>query len=100
MARLLIAWSRPRHVDALSWARQQLAPLRGLPEVRSISLARVYPASQHSRSCEWLCELFLHEGADAGTCVDRPECSDWIRDMHLLGLRPRVALIDDDEVVG
>jgi hypothetical protein len=99
VARLVITWSRPRHVDALAWARQELVPLVQAPEVRTISLARVRPASSHSRDCEWLCEVFLNDGADGAACVDRPEFADWIRDLHLLGLHPRVALVDDGETV-
>jgi hypothetical protein len=47
-----------------------------------------------------VCELQLSSGADAGACVEHPACSEWLRDLRLLGMRPRVAVLDAAEAIG
>ena len=42
---------------------------------------------------DWVCELHLLDGADAGDCLKHPACAEWLGDLRLLGMRPMVAVL-------
>ena len=92
VARLLIAWSRPRHVDALSWAARRswhrCWSCRRCDRSHSRACIRASPARPAATGLRTV----PPRGRRRRDLVDEPVCSDWIRDMYLLGLRPRVVL--------
>lgn len=90
--RLLVLWSRPRHVtseEAERWARAEIRALLRADEVRSAQLTRVESASaRHGAEWSWLLELEV--AGPVTEFVKRRPCADWLGDMRLLGMQPRV----------
>ena len=92
--RLLVLWTRPRHVsseEAERWARAEILGLLRADGVQSAQLTRIASASaRHGAEWSWLLEL---EVADpVPEFVKRRPCADWLGDMRLLGMQPRVML--------
>ena len=89
--RLLVLWSRPRHVsseEAERWARAEIVALLRADDVESAQLTRIASASaRHGGEWSWLLEL---EVAGPTQFVKRRPCADWLGDMRLLGMQPRV----------
>jgi hypothetical protein len=92
MPRLLVLWSRPRHVtseEAERWARAEIRSLLRADEVRSAELTRLESASaRHGAEWSWLLELEV--AGPATQFVKRRPCAEWLGDMRLLGMQPRV----------
>jgi hypothetical protein len=90
--RLLVLWSRPRHVsseEAERWARAEILQLLRADDVRSAQLTRIASASvRHGSEWSWLLELEVADPVDQ--FVKRRPCADWLGDMRLLGMQPRV----------
>jgi hypothetical protein len=92
MPRLLVLWSRPRHVtgeEAERWARAEIRGLLLADDVQSAQLTRLESATaRHGADWSWLLELDV---ADPVTeFVKRRPCAEWLGDMRLLGMQPRV----------
>ena len=101
VTRVLMAWNRPHHLsgaEAESWTLTEVRRLRTIPVVERISLTPV-AATHHGRPWDWVCELHLLDGADAGDCLKHPACAEWLGDLHLLGMRPKVAVLEATEAV-
>ena len=90
--RLLVLWSRPRHVtseEAERWARAEIRALLGAEDVESARLTRIESASvRHGADWSWLLELEV--AGPTSQFVKRRPCADWLGDMRLLGMQPRV----------
>jgi hypothetical protein len=75
--RLLVLWSRPRHVSS-----------------EEAQLTRIASASvRHGSEWSWLLELEVADPVDQ--FVKRRPCADWLGDMRLLGMQPRVMVAAD-----
>ena len=95
--RLLVLWSRPRHVtseEAERWARAEILALLRADDVQSAQLTRIESATaRHGADWSWLLEL---EVADpVSQFVNRRPCADWLGDMRLLGMQPSVVVAAD-----
>jgi hypothetical protein len=103
MARLLVAWRRPRHLsdeEARAWVRAESGRLLELPAVTRLELTELGPASaRHGLPCDWLLDVHLTSGSDGASCVDEPLFAGWLRDLHLLGMRPIVLLAERTTVL-
>jgi hypothetical protein len=90
--RLLVLWSRPRHVsseEAERWARAEILALLRADDVQSAQLTRVASASaRHGAEWSWLLELDV--AGPVTQFVKRRPCAEWLGDMRLLGMQPRV----------
>ena len=90
--RLLVLWSRPRHVsseEAERWARAEILALLRADDVQSAQLTRVASASaRHGAEWSWLLELDV--AGPVTQFVQRRPCAEWLGDMRLLGMQPRV----------
>jgi hypothetical protein len=95
--RLLVLWSRPRHVtseEAERWARPEILALLRLDDVQSAQLTRIASASaRHGAEWSWLLELEV--AGPVFEFVKRRPCADWLGDMRLLGMQPRVMVAAD-----
>jgi hypothetical protein len=100
--RLLVLWSRPRHVtseEAERWARAEIGALLRSDDVRSAELTRLESASaRHGADWSWLLELEV-AGPVPRFVTDGP-CADWLGDMRLLGMQPRVMVAADSVELG
>jgi hypothetical protein len=89
--RLVILWTRPHHLsraEAETWVRDRVPELGArVTEVRSA--ADTHPAAWH-----WMLELDVPDDAAAGRSLQRGPIADWVGDLHLLGMRPTVLLVD------
>jgi hypothetical protein len=103
MARVLMTWNRPHHLSdsqAAAWTLSEARRLRELPGVERVTLTHVAATERHARPWDWVCELHLREDADAGACVNDAAFGEWVRDLQLLGMRPKVAILEAAEAVG
>ena len=96
VTRIVITWirhSNPAGEQADAWALLELRRLLELPEVERVELTRLEPAcEQHGHPGDYLCELWLREGADVAACLRRPECDGWLCDLRMLGMRPALGV--------
>ena len=102
VARVLMTSNRPHHLsdpDAATWLLSEARRLQELPGVECVTLTRVSATERHGRPWDWVCELHLRDGADARACVDDPAFAEWLRDLRLLGMRPKVAVLEATEAV-
>jgi hypothetical protein len=92
--RLLVLWSRPRHVtseEAERWARAEIRALLRADDVHSAQLTRMAsPSARHGADWSWLLELEV--AGPVPQFVKRRPCADWLGDMRLLGMQPRVMM--------
>jgi hypothetical protein len=98
-----MTWNRPHHLsdsEAAAWTLSEARRLRVLPGVERVTLTRVAATERHGRPWDWVCELQLREGADADECVNDAAFGEWVGDLHLLGMRPKVAILEASEAVG
>jgi class 3 adenylate cyclase len=103
VARVLMTWNRPYHLsdsEAAAWILSEARRLRELAGVERVTLTRVAATERHARPWDWVCELHLRAGVDAGECVNDAAFGEWVRDLHLLGMHPKVALLEATEAVG
>ena len=95
--RLLVLWSRPRHVtseEAERWAQAEIRALLRADDVRSAELTRLEGASaRHGADWSWLLELEV--AGPAPQFGKRSPGADWLVDMRLLGMQPRVMVAAD-----
>ena len=95
--RMLVLWSRPRHVtseEAERWAQAEIRALLRADDVRSAQLTRLEGASvRHGSDWSWLLELEV--AGPVPQFVKRSPCADWLGDMRLLGMQPRVMVAAD-----
>ena len=80
-----------------SWARSQTDTLRSCRGVAAMALHPVRSAAVlHPEPCSWCLELRLEpEVAPNEVMRDRP-VAEFLGDLRLLGMRPRVLAIEDD----
>jgi hypothetical protein len=94
VARLMILWTRPFHLTAAEaerWARDEVRALLAADTVRRAELTRLESASaRHGSDWDWLLELEID--LPARDTVDHGPCAEWLGDLRLLGMRPRVFL--------
>jgi hypothetical protein len=97
VARLIVLWSRPKHLgidEAERWTRAEVRALLGREGIGSAELKRLRRASpRHGCDWDWLLELEIT--APVQDYVDRGPCAEWLGDMRLLGMRPTVMLSGD-----
>ena len=97
MPRLLVLWSRPRHLtdeEADGWVRAAVRALLAGDAVRSAELTRLEDASpRHGGDWDWL--LALELAVPAPEFVERGACAEWLDDLRLLGMQPTVMLAAD-----
>ena len=104
MARLLILWTRPSHLSAQeteAWVREELDRFVSDEAIEGVELTRIRSGSpHHPQHWDWLLELVLRPGVDPSECTDRGACADWLADMRLLGMRPSVVAVSDEQGPG
>lgn len=100
MARLLVLWTRPHHLDAeeaRAWAQAVAAELAALETVERAALTPLgSPAECHPCGWNWLLALDLAPDADPEAWVQAPSCRECLADLRGLGTRPVVMVADDD----
>ncbi len=98
-----MTWDHPHHLsvsEVEAWLVSEARRLPALPGVQRVTLTRVSATERHGRPWDWVCELHLRDGAGARECVDDVAFAEWLRDLRLLGMRPKVAVLEATEVVG
>ena len=95
---MLVAWRQPHHLsddEARAWLRVESRRLLELPEVARLELTELERASdRQALAWHWLLDVHLVPGPDSPRCVEAPLFADWLRDLHLLGMRPVVLLAE------
>jgi hypothetical protein len=98
VARVVILWKRPYRVsadEARDWAREQVAGIVHTDTVVRADLTPVRAASaRHPSDCDWMLEVELAPGRDAGDFVDEPAAAAWLSELQQLRLEPRVIVVD------
>jgi hypothetical protein len=99
--RIIVLWNVchgiSRDEDA-SWVRQEIEKLRTVDGVVDVRLRRVESAAlRHPRAWDWYLELQLRNGDAANTVVRRPQVDEFLADLRLLGTRPTVLAIPEEE---
>ena len=93
--RLLVLWSRPRHLTsdvAERWARGEIRALLGDDGIRSAELTRLQSASPR-HGCDWSWLLEVEVAGPVRECVERGRCAEWLADLRMLGMRPAVIVV-------
>jgi hypothetical protein len=98
--RILVLWNAGRGVapgEDESWARSQTDLLRSCRGVAAMALHPVLSAAVlHPQPCSWCLELRLSPDAAPNEVVrDRP-FAEFLGDLRLLGMRPRVLAIEGE----
>ena len=97
MPRLVILWTRPAHLsrsEAETWVRAEMPALQAAAGVDGTRITEVRSAVfEHPASWHWMLELDVVDDAAAGRTLQRGPIADWVRDLHLLGMRPTVLLV-------
>jgi hypothetical protein len=95
----MIFVQRPRHVsaeEAEDWLRGELEPVAG-DGVRGIELKRLAsPGLRFSDTWSWMLELDCRDAEAARRAVEEGPGLLLLADLRLLGMRPSVALVEDD----
>jgi hypothetical protein len=98
MARLLVMVSPPRRLkvdEAESWLREELAPLVRVAGLRSAVLSRLAGASPFGGDAwGWLVEFDFDTPECAREAVDEDAWALLLGDLRLVGMSPRVALVE------
>jgi hypothetical protein len=93
-------WNRPQHLsdaEAEQWVRGHVKQLAALAEVETVSLTQAACPRRCGRRWDWVCELQLSADAIGCTLVDGPDCTEWLRELRLLGMHPSVAVLESTE---
>ena len=96
----MIFVEHPRHVsseEAESWLEQELEPLGGNGVYR-VRLRRVRSASvSFSETWAWMVELECRDAEAARGALREGAGVELLADLRMLGMRPLVALVEDDD---
>ncbi len=80
-----------------SWARSQTDMLRSCRGVAAMALHPVLSAAVlHPQPCSWCLELRLAPGHEPSEVVRAAPFAEFIGDMRLMGMRPRVLAIEQE----
>jgi len=89
---------RPYHLsdeEADRWMRSEAKALTGVPDVERVEVSRLLsPAARDAREWDWLIELHFARAEDATRAARDEACRDLIGDLRLLGMRPRLVMVD------
>src|SRR5829696_439003 len=103
MGRLMVMWTEPMHLsraEAESWVRSESRRLLELDHVECLELARLTRASDaHAQPWDWLLDVHLLQGRAGAACVDEPLFTEWLGDLHLLGMRPVVVFVGETTIM-
>ena len=95
----MIFVERPRHVtseEAEAWLERELAAL-GSKDVDSIRLKRVVGASPRiGDTWSWMVQIDCRDVEAARAAIGSGPGMELLADLRLLGLRPSVALVEDE----
>ena len=98
MPRLILLCERPRHLnreESVVWLREATAGLVDGTAVVSLRLTELDSPSEHwSRTSDWMLEGKLAEDVDAQRLVESRQWRELLADLHLLGMRPELAVAD------
>ncbi len=80
-----------------SWARSQTDMLRSCRGVAAMALHPVLSAAVlHPQPCSWCLELRLAPGHEPSEVVRAAPFAEFLGDMRLMGMRPRVLAIEQE----
>jgi hypothetical protein len=98
--RVLVLWNACSVISAeedARWAREESAKVRGCDGVLELALHRIQSAAVlHVRQWDWCLELRVAGGA-ANAVVRHPTCAEFLAGLRLLGTRPSVLVLPEDE---
>ena len=96
----MIFVERPRHVssdEAKSWLERELEPLGG-DGVDRVRLRRLgSPPLRFSETWAWMVELECRDAEAARRALREGAGLELLADLRMLGMRPSVALVEDDD---
>ena len=80
--------------------REEVGKLLTDGAVTQIEVTTLLSASMRwGRQWDYLIAIDLRAGSDAGTVINAPACAGVLGDFRLLGMRPSVAVADDEGTV-
>jgi hypothetical protein len=89
---------RPYHLsdsEADHWLRSQATPLAATAAVKKIEVSRLRnPAARGGGDWDWLIEMHCDGVEQAQRAAREEVCRDFIADLRLLGMHPRLVLAD------
>ena len=98
--RILVLWNASRGVgpgEDASWACSQAQRIWGCPGIDAMALHPVKSAAVlHPQPCSWCLELRLVPGQEPSELVRARAFAEFLGDMRLLGMHPRVLAIDGE----
>jgi len=101
--KLLVLCCRPMHLSspaAEEWLRKEVGEILADGAVTAIEITTLLSASMRwGRQWDYLIAIDLRAGSDAGTVINAPACAGVLGDFRLLGMRPSVAVADDEGTV-
>ena len=98
--RILVLWNAGRGVapgEDEGWARSQAQRIRSCHGVAAMALHPVQSAAVlHPQPCSWCLEVRLAPGHEPSEVVRADAFAEFLGDMRLLGMHPRVLAIDGE----
>jgi hypothetical protein len=99
--RVIVLWNACHgisHEEDADWVRHETEKLRAVEGIADVRLRHVQSAAlRHPRAWDWYLELQLRNGDAANTVVRRPQVDEFLADLRLLGTRPTVLAIPEEE---
>jgi hypothetical protein len=99
--RVIVLWNVCRGVtraEDASWVEAETEKLRGVEGIADVKLCPVESAALlHPRAWDWYLELRLGNANAPNAVVRRPEVSEFLADLRMLGTHPTVLAIPGDD---
>jgi hypothetical protein len=98
--RVLVLWNRVGGLkpgEDEGWARAEVAKLRAYEGIAALALHPVTTAAiRHPPPYGWCLEIRIAEGHTANELVRARPCAEFLDDLRLLGMQPKVLAIDGE----
>ena len=96
----MVLWNRIgglKSGDDECWARAEVAKLQAHDGIAALALHPVATAAiRHPPPCGWCLEIRIAEGHTANELVRSRPCAEFLDDLRLLGMQPRVLAIEGE----
>ena len=100
VVRVLVAVQRPHHVSLSEMETWLVAQLRAFDGAGRMRVIRVSAGPESwGDGCSWVIELCCSDRDQAGDRLRQREWSGLLGDLRLLGMRPAVTVLADDDVI-
>ena len=99
--RIIVLWNACRGIspaEDADWVASETEKLRAVDGIADVRLSQVQSAAlRHPRAWDWYLELELSNARTPNAVVRAPVVGEFLSDLRLLGTRPTVLAIPEDE---